>query len=149
MIILWLTAIIIFLLDRFTKYLVKTNMEPGQTIPVIQDFFHLTYIENSGAAFGILKNRTWPLILVTIVILVFLIYLAYTMARNNKWLLVSLGLIIGGALGNLLDRIQTGLVVDFFDFRGIWSFIFNVADVGVVVGVIILAWRIILMEKQE
>ena len=57
--------------------------------------------------------------------------------------------IIGGALGNLLDRIQTGLVVDFFDFRGIWSFIFNVADVGVVVGVIILAWRIILMEKQE
>lgn len=149
MIILWLTAIIIFLLDRFTKYLVKTNMEPGQTIPVIQDFFHLTYIENSGAAFGILKNRTWPLILVTIVILVFLIYLAYTMARNNKWLLVSLGLIIGGALGNLLDRIQTGLVVDFFDFRGIWRFIFNVADVGVVVGVIILAWRIILMEKQE
>lgn len=145
----WLAAIGTFVLDRYTKYLVRTNMVPGQSIPVIQDFFHLTYIENSGAAFGIFKDKTWPLILITLVILGFLLYLAYTMARKDRWLLVSLGMIIGGALGNLIDRIQTGMVVDFFDFRGIWAFIFNVADIGIVIGVIILAWRIILMEKQE
>lgn len=149
MLLYWIIAGIFFVLDRYTKYLITANMLQGQSIPLIQDFFHLTFIENSGAAFGIFRNRTWLLILITIVILGFLVYLAYTMARKNKWLLLSLGMITGGAIGNLIDRIRTGLVIDFLDFRGIWDYIFNVADIGVVVGVIILAWQILFVEKQE
>lgn len=143
----WLIAVITLGLDRLTKYWVTTRMSSGQTIPIIKDFFHLTFLENPGAAFGMLANRTWFFILITVFVLGCIVYLVYTTAQNNTWMLLALGLVSGGALGNLLDRIQTGLVIDFLDFRGIWSYIFNVADMGVVVGVIILAWRIILVEK--
>lgn len=143
----WLIAGITLGLDRVAKYYVITRMSIGQSIPIIKDFFHLTLIENPGAAFGMLANQTWLFILITVLVLGSIIYLVYTTARNNTWMLVALGLLSGGAVGNLVDRIQSGLVIDFLDFRGIWSYIFNVADMGVVVGVIILAWRIILVEE--
>jgi len=141
-------AVIVFVLDRLTKHLVATQMLPGQTIPIIEDFFHLTYIENAGAAFGIFRNRTWFLLAVTVIALLFVIYLAFTLARKNKLMILALGLIMGGALGNMLDRFRTGMVVDFLDFRGIWPYIFNVADIGLVCGVMLLGWRIIMDIKE-
>jgi len=139
----WLTALITLGLDRLTKYLVTSRLTMGESLPIIKDFFHLTLIENPGAAFGMFANRTWFFILVTLAILAVVLYLVYSTARQDIWLLLSLGLLSGGAVGNLVDRIQSGLVIDFLDFRGIWSYIFNVADMGVVVRVAILAWRII------
>ena len=142
----WIIALIFFVSDRITKALVIANMSPDQSIPVIQDFFHITYIRNSGAAFGFLNNKTWLFIIVTLLVVGFMIYLVCTTFRHDQWMEVTLGMISGGALGNLADRIQTGLVIDFIDFNGIWSYIFNIADIGIVVGVILLAWRIFRMD---
>lgn len=145
--IFWLFTAITFGLDRLTKHLVTSSLKIGDSLPVIENFFHLTLIENPGAAFGMLANKRWFFVLVTLLILGIVLYLiTTTAARRDAWLMTALGLVSGGALGNLVDRIQSGLVIDFLDFRGIWSYIFNVADMGVVIGVFLLAWRIIAGE---
>lgn len=143
----WLTAIIAFSLDRFTKSLVTSRMSLGETYPVVQNFFHITYIKNAGAAFGILTNMRLFFIIITLVILGVVIYMAYTTAHGKLLLLITLGLIAGGAVGNLTDRIQGGLVIDFIDFRGIWPYIFNVADMFIVVSVGLLAIQLFFEEK--
>jgi len=142
----WLCAAVVLILDRCTKYLVVENISLGHTLPLIKDFFHLTYIQNPGAAFGLLANNTWLFILITVLILGVIIYLQYTMGKNNLWLSLVFGLITGGAVGNFIDRLQTGLVVDFIDFRGIWSYIFNIADAAIVVGMVLLAWQIMISD---
>lgn len=143
----WLTAIIAILLDRYSKGLVTSKMSLGETYPVIKDFFHITYIKNAGAAFGILTDMRWFFIITTLIILGIVIYLVYTTAHNKPFLRITLGLIAGGAVGNLIDRIQGGLVIDFIDFRGIWPYIFNVADMFIVVSVGLLAVQLIFDEK--
>lgn len=143
----WLTAIIAFFLDRYTKHLVSSRISLGETYPIIQDFFHITYIKNPGAAFGLLADMRWLFIILTLVIMGVLVYLVYTTAHNRPFLLFTLGIVAGGALGNLMDRIQGGLVIDFLDFRGIWPYIFNVADSFIVVGVGLLAVQLLLEEK--
>lgn len=139
----WLSVAVVLFLDRWTKYLVVENISLGQTLPLIKDFLHLTYIQNPGAAFGLLANKTWLFILITIIILGVIMYLQYTIGKNNLWLSLAFSFITGGAIGNFFDRLQTGLVVDFIDFRGIWSYIFNVADAAIVIGMIILTWQIL------
>lgn len=143
----WITVLISLALDRLSKYLVVKNMFLGESIPIIQDFFHITYVQNAGAAFGMLSNKRWFFIIVTLIILAILIYFTMKEAREKPLLKLTLGMIAGGAVGNLLDRIQTGLVIDFIDFRGIWPYIFNIADTAVVVGVIILALQILFEER--
>jgi signal peptidase II len=145
----WIWGILVFLFDRGTKYLVLANMQLGESIPVIQDFFHITYILNPGAAFGIFAQKTWFFIVGTIVIITVLIYLNYTLEKKNRYISIILGLVAGGAAGNLLDRLHTGLVIDFIDFRGIWPYIFNVADSAIVLGMIFLSWQIIRSEKLK
>ncbi|MGI6607043.1 MAG: signal peptidase II [Peptococcia bacterium] len=145
----WIWGILVFLLDRGTKYLVLANMQLGESIPVIQDFFHITYILNPGAAFGIFAQKTWFFIVGTVVIVTVIIYLNYTLGKKKRYISVILGLVAGGAVGNLLDRLQTGLVIDFIDFRGIWPYIFNVADSAIVLGMIFLSWQIIRSEKLK
>jgi len=144
----WLCGVIVFILDRWTKYLVVENIALGQTLPVIKDFFHLTYILNPGAAFGLFAEKPWPLIIISVIILLLILYLQYSLGKDNLWLSIAFGLVIGGALGNFLDRIQTGLVVDFIDFRGIWSYIFNLADAAIVIAMFILVWQILVTELK-
>lgn len=148
MITFWLTAILSIILDRISKMLVVSKMLIGQTTPLIPGFFHITYIENPGAAFGILAHKKWVFVMITIFILAVLIYLAKTGKEKGHLYTFALGLIAGGAVGNLTDRLQTGLVIDFLDFRGIWSYIFNGADSFVVTGVLLFA-LLILLEKPE
>ncbi len=143
----WATLVLTLILDRATKYLVTTHMLLGQTIPLIPNFFHITYVKNPGAAFGILAEKTWFFIVITIFILLALLYLAYSEGRKSLFLTVTLGLVAGGAIGNLIDRVQTGLVIDFIDFRGIWPFVFNVADSVIVVGMILLAYHVLKSDK--
>jgi signal peptidase II len=123
-------------------------MQLGQTIPVIQDFFHITYVKNPGAAFGILTDKKWFFIIVTIVVLILLFYLVYTIGKQNDFLSITIGLVAGGAIGNLVDRIQSGLVIDYLDFRGIWPYVFNIADSAIVIGVILLSWQLIRSEVK-
>ena len=135
-------AIILFaiFLDQYSKYLVIAHIKPIDTLPLIPDVFHLTYVENTGAAFSLLTNKQIFLILMTLVFIGVLIYFLIKIpdTRENRIINISLAFIIGGAAGNLLDRLRLNFVVDFLDFRVIKFAIFNFADVFVVCGSIIL-----------
>ncbi|NLP46160.1 MAG: signal peptidase II [Epulopiscium sp.] len=146
------TIIIVFLvaIDQITKYLARIYLKPLGTIPCIPDIFHLTFVENRGAAFGILQNKTWFFIIITIFILMGMIYY-YNMLPSTpkyKWIRISFILIIAGAIGNLIDRIKQGYVIDFFDFRLIQFPVFNVADCYVVVGTFLLAYLLLFVIEE-
>lgn len=138
-------------LDQWVKYWTRTVLmnEPGGTIPIIEDVFHLTYVENRGAAFGMLQGQKWLFVVLTVaMVIAFCVYLFW---KKPGWLPgISMGMVIGGAIGNLIDRVMLGYVVDLFDFRLINFAVFNVADVFIVVGMILLAWWILfLMDKEK
>lgn len=123
--------------DQAVKAVIQRSMFLHESIPVIPDFFHLTYIVNRGAAFGVLENQQWLFLLVAVIL--FLLYGVFYRNIPRSWLIhCGLGLLLGGALGNALDRALKGAVVDFFDFR-VWP-VFNVADMGIVIGVLLLLW---------
>jgi signal peptidase II len=141
---LFITAAIIIAIDQFTKYLVVSMMQAGQSIPLINNFLHITYVRNPGAAFGMLPYQTLFFILVTLVVAVLILYYYRTLSDDHKWLRFGLALQLGGALGNLIDRVmEEGYVVDFIDFK-IWPPVFNIADSAIVIGIgifIIAFWR--------
>ncbi len=140
---------VLLAVDQITKLIVLKTLTSVETMPVLQNIFHLTYCENRGAAFGILQNQTWIFIIITIAVLVAVIYFMVRMRPKNIWLNLSLILLIGGALGNFVDRIFRGFVIDFLDFRIINFPIFNVADCFVVVGAILLGCYIIFSEQKK
>ncbi len=131
-------AIILFtiFLDQYTKFLVLKYLEPLDTYPIIINVFHLTYVENTGAAFSLFSNMQAFLILITFIFTLILAYVLYKTPkiRANLWVNLSLALIIGGAIGNFIDRLRLNFVVDFIDFRLINFAVFNFADVFVVLG---------------
>ncbi len=147
---LWALIIIVgFAMDRLTKVWVLDKIV-GNPITVIKDFFYLRHLENQGAAFSILQGKT--IFLVLMVSIVSLAMLYFLIKHKHKFLRLSLSLILGGALGNLYDRIfSNGSVVDFLEFHfGSYVFpTFNVADVLVVVGTILLAIYILFLYKEE
>ena len=117
---LWLIPIALsVILDQITKYLAITNLKPIDTVPLIEDVIHLTYLENRGAAFGILKDHRWVFMvtstLAVIAIIVFM--MAFYKKHFSPLLYLGLALIAGGGIGNMIDRISLGYVVDFIDFR--------------------------------
>ena len=113
--VLWLLPITL-VIDQASKYLVTSTMSLHDSEPVLGNFFRLTYIHNPGAAFGL--NIGSPLVhtIVSIVALSILVYLFWTMPRENRLLRFALTLVLGGALGNIIDRLYLGEVIDFFDF---------------------------------
>ena len=141
-IIIFLTALIVVLIDQISKYLVRINFELNQSIPIINNIFHLTYTTNSGAGFGILQQQKFLLILISIIVIGFIFYYLPRIKEKEKLLQALVGFILGGTIGNLIDRIAYGFVIDFLDFR-IWP-IFNFADSFVtigVIGLIIYFWK--------
>ena len=131
------TVLAVLILDRLTKLWAIHWLKPIAYVPVFR-FFHLTYVENTGAAFGIGVHRNGFFIALSGVLLCVLLYLARAWSRKSLWLQAGVLLVAGGALGNLYDRIVYGCVVDFLDFR-VWP-VFNVADSCVTVGACCLAW---------
>lgn len=138
----WLMAAAIILLDQISKYFARIYLQPLGSIPVVQGVFHLTYVENRGVAFGMLHNKNWIFVPVTLAIILGVALALHSMGRDNKWMKVFLGLVLGGAVGNLIDRLFLGYVVDFFDFR-VWP-VFNIADSCIVVGAIIVGYLVII-----
>ncbi|HDR3645766.1 signal peptidase II [Bacillus cereus] len=134
--ILYIIALIAVLIDQLAKYAVRTYMQLGETIPIAGDYFQLTSHRNNGAAWGIFAGQRWFLILITLVAIIFLI--RYARNTTDKWTRYALGLYMGGALGNAIDRIAFGEVVDFFNVRIINYPIFNTADTFLVCGTILL-----------
>lgn len=135
-------SIIIFaiFLDQYSKYLVLALLKPIDTFPLISNFFHLTYVENRGAAFSLFSDMQVFLIATTVIFIVALIFLLIKIPKidENRWVNISIAFIIGGAIGNLIDRLRLDYVVDFLDFRMINFAIFNFADCFVVCGSIFL-----------
>ena len=136
----------VLLLDQSTKALASKNILLGQTIPVINNIFHLTLVHNKGAAFGIFKNQTALFIITSLAAIFIISYKLKTRAAGRLDIfVVSLGLILSGTLGNLIDRLFFGYVVDFLDFR-IWP-VFNIADSAITVGAILMGWSILSNKK--
>ncbi len=128
-------AVILFIIiiDQISKLYIRMGMDFNQSIPVIDGFFHITFVRNLGAAFSILQGKQPLLIIVTFIALsAIIIYLAIKRKENHWLLALSLSLIAGGGLGNLIDRIRLGYVVDFFDFR-VFP-VFNIADISICIG---------------
>ena len=134
---------ILIIIDQAIKWISRTKLTKFESYRVIDGFFNFTYVENRGAAFGMLQNKTWFFVLITFVVVGYMIYFTKKNKNIDKKLTFVLSIITAGAIGNLIDRIWLGFVVDMFDFRGIWQFVFNFADICVVVGGILLIFLII------
>lgn len=132
-------TILVILVDFFSKYIVSKLMTVNETINLIDNFFRITYVKNTGAAFSIFSNNTILVIIISVVIIGFLLFYIYKNKGNNKLENVSYAFILGGAISNLIDRLVYGYVIDFLDFE-ILSYdapIFNLADTFIVIGVIL------------
>ena len=142
---IFLFAILIVLLDQISKWFIQKYLVLGQSIPVISDFFQITYTTNSGAAFSILANapvvfRTVFFLSISIVTILCIIFFSKRIAGFGTKFKISFGLILGGAIGNLIDRIRFGAIVDFLDV-GLGKYrwpIFNVADSSICIGAFLL-----------
>jgi len=138
-----LSAVIILLLDQYTKYWIKANLPASSSLEVIPNIFYITHVKNTGAAFGLFQDGTKILTIISIIAIILIVVIKIMLRFNSYFFNVSLGLILGGALGNLVDRFFIGEVTDFLHF--VYWPVFNVADSSIVVGFIIV---IILLFKE-
>ena len=140
------------LLDQVVKIIIRVTMEEGKNIPIIKGFFHIAHIENTGAAWGGLSNMTVFLIILSIGILGFFIYLYKDIDFKNRLVFsISLVLVISGTIGNLIDRIIFQSVTDFLDFY-IFGYdypVFNIADILLVVGFFIFLIDLVFLSDKE
>lgn len=146
----YIAGIIILLADIFTKKLACAALSGGTSIPIIKNVFHLTYVENRGIAFGAFSGgRTFFVIISIIMIAALFVYLYKTpKERRTVWQKASIALVVGGAVGNLIDRVRLGYVIDFFDFRLINFPVFNVADIAVCIGIGMLMIHLIFFDNN-
>ena len=141
-----LLTLIILTIDICSKLAVSKSFYIGESISIINNFFNITYVKNTGAAWSMFSDRTYLIIIMSSIIILGLILYVYKNRSKDKLEKISYSLIIGGALGNLIDRIIYGYVIDFIDFK-IFGYdypIFNFADTFIVIGVILLiiyTWR--------
>lgn len=136
----FLIIVITLVIDQLSKYFVQANMLCGESIPILSPVFYLTYIQNPGAAFGILAHQTLFFVVVTLIVIGIIFYIYQFVVKRNEYMYIALGLLTGGAIGNLIDRLRIGRVVDFLDFR-IWP-VFNLADTAIVLGAGILVYYV-------
>ncbi|MBD1924036.1 lipoprotein signal peptidase [Microcoleus sp. FACHB-831] len=131
----WIAALVSLLIDRLTKYWLVQNFVLGQTLPLLPGVFHFTYVTNTGAAFSFFKDGVGWLRWLSLLVSLALIAFALFGPAFNRWEQLGYGFILGGALGNGIDRFIDGRVVDFLDFRLIQFPVFNFADVFINVGI--------------
>ncbi|MEW6009430.1 MAG: signal peptidase II [Candidatus Omnitrophota bacterium] len=142
----FLFSLLIFLLDILSKRLVLNSLFFGESIPVIRGIFHISLVANTGTAFGLFKGLATFFTLFSIIAVIAIIYILSVSKNLNRLYNFALSLILAGALGNLLDRIIYGFVVDFLDFR-IWP-VFNVADSAITIGVGLLIYKTIFIKEK-
>lgn len=147
----YLIALVVIIFDQWTKYLVIENMAIGESIPIIDNLIYLTSHRNPGAAWGILAGQMWFFYIITVIVIGIIIYYMETYSKGHRLLGLSLALVLGGAIGNLIDRVRFQEVVDFVDVY-IFSYdypIFNVADSSLVIGVILIGIITLLEEVRK
>jgi signal peptidase II len=145
-------ALIILLvgLDQITKYEIIKNFVEGATRPLIDNFLHITYVRNRGMAFGLFQGK---IDIISILTVIAIIGIAIYMVKNFKKLVLiekfGYSFILAGAIGNIIDRLSYGFVVDMIDFRGIWSYVFNFADVWINIGALLIIVDQIIQSKKK
>jgi signal peptidase II len=142
--------VVLVLIDQISKCIIVENFFEGETISLINNFLHITYVRNYGVAFGLFQGKINIISIVTITAIVFII--CHIIKNKNKQpLLEKLGfmLILSGAVGNMIDRIFRGFVVDMIDFRGIWRYVFNGADAWINIGVAIIILDYIITSRKK
>ena len=157
MILVWLVAAVVFGLDRWTKAIVLHSFLPGESRLVVPRLLWWTYVQNTHGAFGLFGNS--PLMLIVLALLVLGVF-SYAFRdqivvrhrgpvdRQTQIVRIAFGMILGGALGNIVDRFQHQWVVDFIDFKPIWGNVFNVADASITVGVALLVLASLRRERH-
>ena len=151
MIIPLIAAVLLVAVDQITKYIALTQLKPIGSVTFIDGFMDFTFVENRGAAFGIFSGKTWLLLVISIIICAVLVWAMTKMPKTKEYrkLRVTFVLILSGAVGNIIDRALRGYVVDFFEFTFIKWPVFNMADIYVDVGTIVMAVIIMFFMKDE
>lgn len=144
---LFVLPLAVVILDQFSKYIVVENMALGESIPIIEEIFHLTYILNPGAAFGMFAHNRLFFIAIAVIVIGIIIWARREILASPWEVKAGCGLFLGGAIGNLIDRARQGLVIDFFDFR-IWP-VFNIADIAICIGVGLIIWNLLKTELKR
>lgn len=144
---LFVLPLAVVILDQFSKYIVVENMALGESIPIIEEVFHLTYILNPGAAFGMFAHNRLFFIAIAVIVIGIIIWARREILASPWEVKAGCGLFLGGAIGNLIDRARQGMVIDFFDFR-IWP-VFNIADIAICIGVGMIIWNLLKTELKR
>lgn len=146
-----IVLVLLVILDQFTKHLAVIHLKDKPAIPLIKDVFELCYLENRGAAFGVLQNQKIFFLIISVIILVAVVFVLFKVPEDKKYNLlhVLLVMVASGGIGNMIDRIRFEYVVDFFSFVLINFPIFNVADIYVTVSMFGLAILILFVYKDE
>jgi signal peptidase II len=149
MTIYYLIIALAFIFDQLSKMIIKNNLNMNDNIEVIRNFFYITYVENTGAAWSIFQGARWFFVAMTVIMIIIL--LRYLYKVNNKCFRTAASLIIGGGLGNLLDRVISGRVTDFISLN-FWGYgfpVFNISDSFVFIGTIILGIYVLAYEGTK
>jgi len=146
-----LSVFSVLLIDQVSKAVVSSKLSVGQSIPIIKNVLHITFVKNTGAAFGLFKNSVYFFIAISVVAVVMISAILIKSIRNGKFLdnflcSFSLVLIMSGAIGNLIDRVNLRYVVDFIDVR-IWP-VFNIADSSITIGTALLLISFVKFDKN-
>ena len=149
--VLWLTAAV-FVIDQVTKLAVNHSLDLYESVPVIQNFFHLTHVSNDGMAFGLtLPGGDFSLAVLSLIMSIILGIIFWHERAGHILVRISLALIMAGALGNLVDRLRSGEVTDFFHFKigDYWEwYIFNIADSAVTIGMILFLYYSFFIQRK-
>ncbi len=150
---LWILIIIgVITLDQVSKLLAIAHLKGGDSFVIIDKVLRFTYVENRGAAFGMLDDKRWIFLVLSTVGIAAMIVFLFKFAKGNKLLSTALAFVIGGGIGNMIDRIFLGFVVDFIDFYAfpkVWMWVFNIADSFVCVGAGLVILYILLDTVKE
>lgn len=145
-----ITAFLIIFIDQVTKVFFSRFLSVGESLPVIRNIFHMTIVHNTGIAFGLFKEMGAVFIIIPVIAVIFLAYHIYcyraSEEKPDRLYVVAFSMILGGALGNLIDRIRLGYVLDFIDLR-IWP-VFNIADSAITIGAVIIAIKYIPASRR-
>lgn len=144
-----LISLAVVALDQISKLLVLKFIDLGEIVPCIKGVFHLTYINNDGAAFGILQNHRWVFMVISVLAIAAIYFYIAKEKPKSPWVRTSLAFIAGGGIGNMIDRIFRGTVIDFIDFDFVNFYVFNIADAFVTVGCAVLVCYMLFVELPK
>lgn len=144
------TVSTIIFTDRITKFFLSQLLSVGESLPLIRNVLHMTLVHNTGIAFGLFKNNGVVFIIIPVIavfLLIFNIFYYRTSKNLNRVYIIAFSLILGGAIGNLIDRIYYGYVIDFIDLR-VWP-VFNIADSAISIGAAIIAFKCLEFSNKK